>query len=278
MTSRLRLIVAAMLAAFPLLAVAVPADVAVQYDGRTMYVHVPARMPAPGSRALVVILHGGLGSAERVISGGNESGMNLDAAADEYGFLVAYLNGTPVARRLGDDHKGWNAGECCGLPVARKVDDVTYIRGAVAHLERRYGIDAHRVYGVGHSNGAMMVLRLMCETDLFAAALPVSGTLEIDVQACPAARGKQILALRGENDDNVPMAGGPGRGVARVDFRSQETTRRTFTDSGALYTLQVLPGAAHGFDSLQRALRATEGIGFADKAVRFFGLDRAPRA
>jgi len=267
----------ALLAGCALAAGATQSDVALQFEGRTLYVHVPERLPGPGSRALVVVLHGGLGNAERIVEARSEAGMNLDAAADRYGFLVAYLNGTPVARRLGDDRKGWNAGECCGLSAERNVDDVGYIRGAVADLERRYGVDARRVYGVGHSNGAMMTLRLMCETDLYAAALPVSGALEIEATACPAARGKRILALRGELDENVPMAGGRGRGLARMDFKSQEYTRRAFAGSGARYTLQVLPGAAHSFESLQQALRRTEGIDFAQKAVRFFGLDRALR-
>ncbi|HEY8070313.1 MAG TPA: prolyl oligopeptidase family serine peptidase [Burkholderiales bacterium] len=249
-------------------------DLSLNYGDRTLYVHVPSRLPPEGSRALVVVLHGGLGNAEHIVSRRAESGLNMDAAADKYGFIVAYLNGTPVARMLGDDKKGWNAGECCGLSSANNVDDVRYISGAVQYLARSYGIDPERVYGMGHSNGAMMVLRLMCETDLFAAAVPVSGALEIEARTCPPSRGKGILAIRGAGDENVPMAGGKGKGVSRTNFRSQEYTRQAFVNSGARYTLQVLPGAEHRFETIDSAMEKAEGIGIAEKAARFFGLSR----
>jgi len=244
------------------------------YGGRTLYVHVPARLPPEGSRALVVVLHGGLGNAERIASQRSEAGMNMDATADKYGFIVAYLNGTPVARMLGDDKKGWNAGECCGMSAANNIDDVGYISGAVRHLAGSYGIDLRRVYGIGHSNGAMMALRLMCETDLFAAAVPVSGALEIEAASCPPARGKGILAIRGAEDENVPMAGGKGKGLAGTSFRSQEYTKQVFAASGARYSLQVLPGAAHRFDTIDAAMEKAEGVSLAERAAKFFGLVR----
>ena len=34
----------------------------------------------------------------------------MDEVARKNGFIVAYLNGTPVARLLGADKLGWNAG------------------------------------------------------------------------------------------------------------------------------------------------------------------------
>jgi poly(3-hydroxybutyrate) depolymerase len=248
-------------------------DASLTYGDRALYVHVPPRLPPEGSRSLVVVLHGGLGNAERIVSQRSESGLNMNAVADKYGFIVAYLNGTPVARMLGDDKKGWNAGECCGMSSANNVDDVGYIGGAVQFLARSYGINLRQVYGIGHSNGAMMALRLMCETDFLAAAMPVSGALEIEAKTCPSARGKNILAVRGAEDENVPMAGGKGKGVSRTNFRSQEYTRQAFVNSGAKYTLQVLPGAEHKFETIDSAMEKAEGISLAEKAARFFGLN-----
>jgi len=247
-------------------------EIALNYGGRALYVHLPSALPPKGSRALVIVLHGGLGNADRIVAQRSESGLNLDAVADKYGFVVAYLNGTPVTRMLSGDMKGWNAGECCGRSSGSNVDDVGYIRGAIRVLAGSYGIDPGRVYGVGHSNGAMMLLRLMCETELFAAALPISGVLEIEARSCPAARGKGILAIRGADDGNVPMDGGTGKGFSRTNFRSQEYTRQVFVDSGARYSLLVLPGAEHKLETIERALERTEGLGLAEKAVEFFGL------
>lgn len=248
-------------------------ETSLSFGGRTLYVHVPSRLPPEGSRALVVVLHGGLGNAEHIVSQRAESGLNMDAVADKYGFIVAYLNGTPVARMLGDDKKGWNAGECCGMSSANNIDDVGYISSAVQYLARSYGINLKQVYGMGHSNGAMMALRLICETDLFAAAMPISGALEIEAGSCPPARGKGILAVRGAEDENVPMAGGKGKGVSRTEFRSQEYTRQVFAASGARYTLLVLPGAEHRFETIESAMEKAEGISLAEKAARFFGLN-----
>jgi polyhydroxybutyrate depolymerase len=181
------------------------------YGGRSMIVYAPLSLPAPGTRALVVVLHGGLGNAQRIASRQSESGLNLDSLAESNGFVVAYLNGTPVTRFFGADRLGWNAGGgCCGQSAENNIRDVEYISGAVDHLVGKYGIDRSRVYGIGHSNGAMMTERLMCETNLYAAAIAISGPLNLDTGNCSAARGKRILAIHGENDENVPLAGGRG--------------------------------------------------------------------
>jgi polyhydroxybutyrate depolymerase len=264
----------AMFAALSGPAAAASGDIPLNYGDRTLYVHVPSHLPPEGSRSLVVVLHGGLGNAEHIVSQRAEAGLNMNATADKYGFIVTYLNGTPVARMLGDDKKGWNAGECCGMSSANNIDDVGYISGAVQYLARSYGINLKQVYGMGHSNGAMMALRLMCETNLFAAAMPISGALEIEAGSCPPARGKGILAVRGAEDENVPMGGGKGKGVSRTNFRSQEYTRRAFVNSGARYTLQVLPGAEHRFETIDNAMEKAEGISLAEKAARFFGPNR----
>jgi len=242
--------------------------------GREVIVYVPGRMPAAGTRALVVVLHGGLGNATRIANAQSESGLNMDAVAERYGFVVAYLNGTPVTRRLGDRVLGWNAGGgCCGMSAENGIDDVAYLSGAVDDLVQRYGIDHTRVYGIGHSNGAMMTERLACETRLYAAVVAISGPLETDTSRCAAAQGARILAIHGADDRNVPLAGGVGpKGLSRVDFRSEEYARRVFTDSGASYTLQVLPDVDHSLDHIGAAIGKAEGITIAEKAARFFDL------
>lgn len=245
---------------------------ALDHEGRRLYVHVPASLPAEGSRALVIVMHGGLGNAEHIMRQDAESALNMDAVADRYGFVVAYLNGTKVAGIFSDNRKGWNGGECCGLPSKNKVDDIGYITSAVAMLRQKYGISQSKVFATGHSNGAIMALLLACKTDLLAAAVPVSGALEIEADTCPAAKGMRLLALRGENDANVPYNGGKGSGISKADFRSQEYTRDVFTRSGADYQLVVLPDAAHKLDGIEKAIQKHYGVSFAEKAAQFFGL------
>ncbi|QUD88254.1 alpha/beta hydrolase family esterase [Phenylobacterium montanum] len=250
------------------------ADLTEAYSGRQMIVHVPDHLPPAGARALVVVLHGGLGNAQHIAGGGAESALNMDAVADKAGFVVAYLDGTPVTRRLGGQFLGWNAGGgCCGVPAETGVDDVAYIKGAVDDLAGRYGIDRARVFGMGHSNGAMMTQRLVCETRLYAAAVAISGPLNLDAETCPAAKGARILALHGADDENVPVAGGAGqKGLSRVAYKSEARSRQVMTASGADYQLQIVPGAPHRLADIEAAMEKAEGQTIAEKAARFFGL------
>jgi polyhydroxybutyrate depolymerase len=244
-----------------------------RYAGRALLLHVPDHLPPSGSRALVIVLHGGLGNARRIAGGRSESGLNMNAVADRYGFIVAYLNGTPVTRRLGDDKLGWNAGDCCGLSAENRVDDVGYIARVIDALASEYGIDRSRVYGIGHSNGAMMAQRVTCETGAFAAVVPISGPLGLDVNRCPGARGRRLLAIHGADDENVPVAGGRGtKGLSGTNFHSEAQSRQTFVDSGATYTIQIVPGADHRLAAIDDAIQRTEHVSIAEKAARFFGL------
>lgn len=244
------------------------------FGGRDMLVDVPARLPPKGQRALVVVLHGGLGNAARIASGRSESALNMDAVAERDGFIVVYLNGTPVTQFLGAKTLGWNAGGgCCGQSAANNVDDVAYIKGAVGYLAAKYGVDRRRVFAIGHSNGAMMAQRLICETNVLAAAVAISGPLNLDVSSCPAAAGKRILAIHGADDQNVPVAGGVGpKGLSRIAYKSEEHAKQVLAGSGAAYTLQVVPGADHMLDHIEAAIVQSEGATIAQKAAGFFGL------
>jgi polyhydroxybutyrate depolymerase len=253
-----------------------PAHAAVEqrYGGRSLLVYVPSRLPARGSRALVIVLHGGLGNAQRIEAKQAEHGLNLDAVAEQNGFVVAYLNGTPVTRFLGDDKLGWNAGGCCGLSASNNIDDVKYIRGAIDFLVTEYGVDRGRVYGIGHSNGAMMTLRMVCEAGVYAAAISISGPLDLDHTTCPAAQGRRVLGIHGERDENVPVAGGVGRkGLSRVDFKSEAYTRQVFSAAGADFQLQIVRGADHFLNHLDEAIQREENQSMQQKAVRYFRLE-----
>jgi poly(3-hydroxybutyrate) depolymerase len=243
------------------------------YAGRSAIVYTPTKLPAFGTRALVVVLHGGLGNAQRIASERSESALNMNGQAEQGGFVVAYLNGTPVTRILGTDKLGWNAGNCCGVPAQKKVDDVAYIQQAVDGIAARYGIERSRIFGVGHSNGAMMTQRVMCETSLYAAAVPISGPLDTGAPSCPLARGKHLMAIHGADDQNVPIGGGRGtKGLSRTDFVSEAATAQVWQASGAVYDLQIVRGADHSIDTLNAQILKTESQTLAQKVARFLGL------
>jgi polyhydroxybutyrate depolymerase len=181
---------------------------------RTFHLYRPNTQS--GAMPLVVVLHGGFGDGAQA-----ERAYHWDAEADKGHFLVAYPDG---------HDRAWNAGSCCGQPQRADVDDVGFITGMVATIEQEAPIDTGRVYLTGMSNGAMMALRLACQTDTFAAIAPVAGTLLTD---CSHARPISVLQIHGTADDRVPYDGGPGKAVSmtgapRVDGPSVPSVNATW--------------------------------------------------
>ena len=254
----------------------VEASETLTFNGRSLIVHAPIQLPPKGARALVIVLHGGLGNAERIADKQSESGLDLDDEADRNGFIVAYLNGTPVTRLTSARMFGWNAGGgCCGMSAQNNIDDVAYVGGAVADLVARYGVDPSKVYGIGHSNGAMMVQRMVCETHVLAAVVAVSGPLNLENPSCPGARDRRVLAIHGARDENVPVAGGVGtKGLSHVAYKSEDSARRALIAAGAEYRLQIMPDADHKLEHIDAAIQSSEGKTIARKAADFFGLSR----
>jgi polyhydroxybutyrate depolymerase len=170
---------------------------------------------APGA-PLVVVLHGAYGTAQQV-----RGSYGWDALADRNGFVVAYPNGS---------EKFWNAGFCCGPPHAKGVDDVGFLHRLETTLVEQDGVDPHRVYAVGMSNGAMMTYAWACERPNDLAAIgPVAGAL---VAPCDPAPEITVVAVHGTADRNVPIRGGPGNeSVTHFRYPSLAATLAPFVSA-----------------------------------------------
>ena len=166
---------------------------------RTYRVHRPPS--TAGAVPLVVVLHGGFGSAAQA-----EASYGWDAAADRSGFVVAYPEALTLA---------WNAGGgCCGPAATADVDDVAFVERLVATLATQLPVDARRIFAAGMSNGGILAYRLACETHVFAAVAPVSATL---LAPCPTPSPISVIHVHGTADRTVRYLGGPGGGVARIN-------------------------------------------------------------
>jgi polyhydroxybutyrate depolymerase len=156
----------------------------------------------PASAGLVVVLHGGFGSAEQA-----ERSYGWDRLADSEKFVVAYPDGV---------NRAWNVngGGCCGKPAREGVDDVAFISAAVADVAKNVSINAAHVYATGMSNGGMMSYTLACDTTLFAAIGPVSGT---QVDPCRSPHPASVMAIHGTADPLIPYGGGPGHGFSHIN-------------------------------------------------------------
>jgi polyhydroxybutyrate depolymerase len=151
------------------------------HRARSYLLHVPPAATTGQPLPLVLNLAGATqnGQLEELQTG-------MDSNADENGYLVAYPNGTRISKVLTPDpvakqaQYGFNAGECCGLPVTEKVDDVGFLLKVISDIAARTPTDLRRVYVTGISNGGMMAYAMAAEaSDHIAAVASVSGQVEI---------------------------------------------------------------------------------------------------
>jgi polyhydroxybutyrate depolymerase len=148
---------------------------------RSYLLHVPPA--AAGGKPLPLVLN---------LAGATQNGVleelqtGMDQSADQNGYLVAYPNGTRISTVLTPDpvakqaQYGWNAGQCCGLPVTDKVNDVGFLLKVITDIAARTPVNLRRVYATGISNGGMMAYALAAQaSEHFAAISSVSGQVEI---------------------------------------------------------------------------------------------------
>ncbi len=166
---------------------------------RSYRVYVPAGLPP--AAPLVVMLHGGFGSADQA-----EQAYGWNQLADREKFVVAYPDGVGRA---------WNSlGGCCGRPARQGIDDVGFIAAVVDEVAANVSVDRARIYATGISNGGMMSYALACGTDVFAAIGPDSAT---QLDPCAAPRPTSVMAIHGTADRLIRYDGEPGVGVAHID-------------------------------------------------------------
>ena len=137
---------------------------------RTYILRIPDDYIATGEYPLVVVLHGGGGSADAI-----EDCTGFTGLAEREGFLVVYPNGTGrFPRRL----LTWNSGYIDVWASENDVDDSGFLAALVERLSEIFSIDPDMVFITGISNGAMMAYRAAAEhPDLFAAVGAVAGSI-----------------------------------------------------------------------------------------------------
>ena len=130
------------------------------------------------------------------------------------GWLLALGHGNldPVL-----NHWFWNGTDaCCDLEGANP-DDVGYVLGIIADIEKTYAVDPKRIFILGHSNGGFMTNRLACDfADKFAAVISLAGETYLDQTKCAASAPIAYLQVQGDADMTVPYAGGHPEGISAL--------------------------------------------------------------
>lgn len=166
---------------------------------RSYHLYVPSTYQDTLSTPLVVALHGGGGNGQKM-----EKLSGFKLLADQNGFIVVYPEAV--------EHH-WNDGR--GVDRYRShrenIDDVGFISAVIDTVARDHNnIDLQRVYVTGASNGAMMCMRLGCESaDKITAVAAVIGSMPASlVGRCAPRRPLAVMMINGTADPLVPWQGG----------------------------------------------------------------------
>ena len=181
--------------------------VASEGEQRIYLARVPEHRVAECPLPVLVVLHGGGGSAafaHRV-----HGWVELSQRA---GCLVVFPEATcedpsrPACVR--SNPRIWNDGSRRSAVAKRNVDDIGYLAAVLDDVQQAFPADPRRVFVTGFSNGASMTFRTGVElSDRLAAVAPVSGHLCLDDPR--PVRPLSMLYMIGLADPINPFAGGP---------------------------------------------------------------------
>jgi polyhydroxybutyrate depolymerase len=163
---------------------------------RRYLLHVPASYKSATPMPMVLLFHGGRGSATTIA---NITGKDtFSFFADRSGFIAVYpdsVSGT------------WDDGRDT---VVEQTNDVAFVDALIDDIAKSYNVDAKRVYATGISNGGMMTQRLACDlTRRFAAVASVAANMPVALSSkCTPNRAMPIALISGDADPLMPYAGG----------------------------------------------------------------------
>jgi polyhydroxybutyrate depolymerase len=240
-------------------------DVQVGDESRAYFLLPALNLPKGTPASLLVVLHQDVGSAREM-----SVGLGLDDLR-KHGITLAYPSG------IGGS---WNAGGCCGVALARGVDDVGFVNTVLDDVGRHTPIDPDRRALLGYSGGGMLAYRLLCgDHPPLVAAVEVNGSLEHDCD--PELELPDLLAVHGEKDGSIDLTTGHYVNHLRMSPRSVTSTletvsrhagcgpRETTTVNGigvwthgdcrgrSTVQAHIVPGAGHGWADVGGAARAS---------------------
>ena len=176
-------------------------------------IDLPARRDRARPLPVVIVFHGGGGSADSV-----RRQTRMSARGDAEGFIAVYPQGSGgIAGKL----KTWNAGTCCGHAMQQRIDEIAFVAALLDDLQATVAIDRARIYATGISNGGMMAYEVACAlADRVAAIAVVAGEMTA-LERCRPSRPVPVLVIHGSVDRNLPVDGGAGaKAFAVHDVRS----------------------------------------------------------
>lgn len=196
---------------------------------RTYILHVPASYNPESPSPLVVMLHGGGGTATGAMrqTGWAEKG-------ERERFLTVFPNA--IARNpaqpssFAANPQLWNDGSGRFYSDQKVPDDVGFVNALLDDLLAGLAVDARQIFVTGFSNGASMSFRLGAELSRRIAAIaPVAGACWLEALAL--ARPVSMLYITGTADPLNPIEGGVPRLATGASDRVRGKPKPAVRDS-----------------------------------------------
>ena len=160
-------------------------------EWRRYFVYDPDSRDPDNVAPVVFVLQGGGGKSPY----GLEETQGWMAKAEAEGFIAVYPQG--LTR-----NPAWNT------TTNEPPDDVAFIEAVLREVTENYRADATRAYIGGISNGALMSMRVACESTAFAAYGIVLGTFErAGLDLCQPTAAYPMIMLNGTHDPAIPWDG-----------------------------------------------------------------------
>lgn len=156
-----------------------------------------APAPVDPRPALVLLLHG----------------VGANGAAESVYWDAPALAGSAVVLAPNEPYRtNWDASDACCDPDPVTHDDATMLAELVAARVAQGDVNPRRVFAFGHSNGAFMVWRLLCDhADVFTAGVMLEGAANSATDpACAPSRPIRVLHVHGTADPTITWAA-PGQ-------------------------------------------------------------------
>ncbi len=201
--------------------------------GRSYDISIPSSVAVV---PLIICLHGGGGTAANFTAG-----LQLGAVLGETS-VYAFLDGS---KNNNGSAQTWNDG---GSVSFGKADDVQYVIDLIAHICNEVYptyTDIDDVYIVGHSNGAMLGYRIICERPTSIQGLfAISSVLTLQNPDVLSFTGR-LDHWHGDADINIDLAGGIGSNG--TVYPPVEAAAESFIN--ATVDFQILPLAEHALST-----------------------------
>jgi polyhydroxybutyrate depolymerase len=160
-------------------------------DNRTFLVQLPKDYNPSESYPVIFFFHSIRGRDTGWIK---NRGVNL--YIDKYNYIAVYGQGMNGGI--------WNIGAYYPF---KNVNEPDYVKAIYNWLKANTNINVRRVYAVGTSNGALLVHYLAVQTNIFAAIVPISGSLYTDEMKA-GTEPTAVLQVHGMQDKTIPYNGG----------------------------------------------------------------------